>query len=186
LSASFNQNWVKSRPLIVLLLCSAIPGLRADGGTPVRASSQLSAAISAGLPRFDQVPVATPHRIEPLDGIALPPFVVEGTRIPKISAPELLTKAGMEALLRKNFPGASFRGQDPTMNGHVPNYAALMYRDDIRLMHMAEFQQALDSLVIGGDVAGAKKLKAELQKTFTRAHDWRTEGMDKSVNHWRR
>ena len=51
---------------------------------------------------------------------------------------------------------------------------------------MAEFARVLDSMAVGGDLAGAKELKAELQKVFLRKHDWRTEGMDKSVNHWRR
>jgi len=72
------------------------------------------------------------------------------------------------------------------MNGSVPNYAALMYRDDLRLKHMAEFDRVLDAIAIGGDLAGAKALKAEIQEIFVRPHDWRTEGMDKSVNSWRR
>ena len=168
-------------------MCFAVvASLHAEGGAAGRASPHLSAAISDGLPRFDQVPLAASRRAEALDGIALPPFVVEGSRLPKIPEGGFLTKEGLGEQLRKNYPGASLSGQEPTMNGATPNYAALMHQDDLRLKHMAEFQGALDSMVIAGDLAGAKELKAELQKIFLRKHDWRTEGMDKSVNHWRR
>jgi len=177
---------MKSRSWVFLLVGFALPCLYAENGAAMRASPQISAAISAGLPRFDQVPVAAPHREEPFDRIALPPFVVEGIRVPKISPPELLTKAGMESLLRQRYPGASFRGQDPTMNGQVANYAALMYRDDLRLSRMAEMERLLAATSKTGDFTETKELESELQKTFMRGHDWRTEGMDKSVNHWRR
>lgn len=170
----------------ILLIGLAVACAGADGGATARASPRLSAAISAGLPRFKQLPVEIPHRDEPPDLIALPPFIVSGSRIPNLPEPDLLTKAGIEALLRKHYPGASLPGQNPTMNGSVANYAALMYRDDLRLQQMAEFGRALESAVIGGDLAGAKELKAELQDIFMRREDWRTEGMDKSVNHWRR
>ena len=169
-----------------LLVGLAVACAGADGGATARTSPRLAAAISAGLPRFKQVPVEIPHRDEPADLISLPPFIVEGSRIPNLPEPDLLTKAGMEALLRKHYPGASLRGQNPTMNGSLPNYAALMYRDDLRLQQMAEFGRALESAVVGGDLAGAKELKAELQDIFMRRNDWRTEGMDKSVNSWRR
>jgi hypothetical protein len=167
-------------------MCFAVPCLCAENGATARLSLHLSAAISAGLPRFDQISPEATHREELSDRIALPPFVVEASRIPRISARDLLTKAGMDSLLRERYPGASFRGQDPTGNSHIPNYAALMYKDDVRLSRMAEFARVLDSMAVGGDLAGAKELKAELQKVFLRKHDWRTEGMDKSVNHWRR
>jgi hypothetical protein len=152
----------------------------------VRASAKLSAAISVGLPRFAQTPTDVPHHEESSDRIALPPFVVEGSRVPKIPERDLLTKAGMQSLLRKSYPGASVPGQDPTMNGHVANYAALMYRDDLRLKQMADFNRMLDMIAIGGDLQGEKEMKAEMQKIFLRRPDWRTEGMDKSVNSWRR
>jgi hypothetical protein len=172
--------------LVILLIWSGLSCLCAEVGATVRASAQLSNAIAAGLPRFNPLPVDSPRIEEPPDLISLPPFVVEASRIPNLPEPDLLTKAGMEALLRKRYPGASLPGQNPTMSGSAPNYAALMYRDDLRLKHMADFGRALDSAVIAGDLAGAKELKAELQDIFMRSEDWRTEGMDKSVNHWRR
>jgi hypothetical protein len=177
---------MKTARLAILLICAAIPRLHGEDGAAVRASAHVSAAISAGLPRFDQVAPEAPHRGEPFDGIALPPFKVEGIRIPKLSARALLSKTGMESLLRESYPGASYRGQEPTMNSRVPNYAALMHQDDLRLEQMADFQRVVDAMAKTGDPAGAKELEAVLQGAFLRSHDWRTEGMDKSVNHWRR
>lgn len=176
---------MKSAPLLVLLICSAAPCLCAEAGAAARASPPVSAAISAGLPRFEAVPIEAPQIKERFEGIALPPFIVKESQLLNLSERELLTKAGMEALLRERYPGASFRGQDPE-HSHVPNYAALMYRDDLRLRRMAEFEQLLDSLAKAADPAETKQLKGELQKTFLRGHDWQIEGMDKSVNHWRR
>ena len=187
MAAQLNHHRVKSPSLLlVLLMCSAVPCLGAEGAVAARASPQLAAAISTGLPRFDQVAPQAPKREEAVDQIAMPPFLVQGYRIPQLSEYDFLNKDGMETYLLKLYPGASNRGQEPTQNGRVPNYAVLMYEDDLRLRRMADFEQVVGAMAKTGDSIEAKKLKAMLEGIFLRKHDFRTEGMDKSVNHWRR
>ncbi len=106
---------------------------------------------------------------------------------PKLVLPEteVTGKWGLEQLLRSRYPGASFKGQDP-YNSMLPNYAALMYRDDRRLAAMEEFGRLVDTLKAMGQVSGSSELLQEMQGTFFRRPTWREEAMDRSYNGNRR
>lgn len=148
-------------------------------------SPRLSNAIAPGLPAYthDQVKVAAPSDLG--DVVQLPKMVVRAPRLPMFGERNLLSPDGFASLLRERYPGASLKGQDPE-HSRIPNYAAMMYRDDNRLKQMNALDELADVLRRTGDLPGNKDLKAEIQRTFIRHEDWRTEGMDKSVNHWRR
>jgi hypothetical protein len=150
-----------------------------------RVSSAISAAISASLPPFAPVKVV-PEKLGVTDEtvIRMAEFVVTAPTL-HLTDRETLNKLGLEQLLRQRYPGASFKGQDPYRSA-LPNYAALMYRDDIRLSRMNDLKQFSATLRAMGMTSDAKKLDKEIQHTFIRRPSWRDEGMDKSYNNGRR
>jgi len=151
-------------------------------------SSPISAAISAGLPKYKPSEAHDKSPANPDDAVSLPKFFVYAEKVPAFSERDLYSKEGFAALLRKKYPGASVRGQDPDRieaNG-VPNYAALMYAEDKRLNQMKHFKDFADTLLRVGDAAGSKELNAEIRKTFMRHPDTLIDAMDKSANNGRR
>jgi hypothetical protein len=151
-------------------------------------SSPISAAISAGLPKYKKSEADSKPPASSDDGLQMPKFFVYAEKVPAFSERVLYSKEGFAALLRKKYPGASVRGQDPDRiedNG-VPNYAALMYAEDKRLSELKHFKDFADTLLRVGDVAGNKELNAEIRKTFMRHPDTLIDAMDKSANNGRR
>ena len=121
----------------------------------------------------------------PAEVIELPKLVVSASRIhPTLTPQDCFSTTGLQLLLRKRYPGATFRGQDPN-HSHFLNYGTLMLQDDERLDHVAELTQISDALNAAGDVLGSSDLKKEIEHSFLRSFDWKTEEMDRSVNHWR-
>jgi len=117
----------------------------------------------------------------------MPKFFVYAEKVPAFSERDLYSKAGFAVLLRKKYPGASVRGQDPDrIENNVPNYAALMYAEDKRLNQMKHFKDFADTLLRVGDAAGSKELNAEIRRTFFRHPDTLIDAMDKSANNGRR
>ena len=151
-------------------------------------SSPISAAISAGLPKYKQSEATEKLPVRSDDVLQMPKFSVYADKVPAFSERDLYSKEGFAALLRNKYPGASVRGQDPDRiedNG-VPNYAALMYAEDKRLNQMKHFKDFADTLLRVGDVAGNKELNAEIRRTFMRHPDTLIDAMDKSANNGRR
>jgi len=151
-------------------------------------SSRLSAAISAGLPKYKHSEANDKSPANPDDGLQMPKFFVYAEKVSAFSERDLYSKEGFAALLRKKYPGASVRGQDPDrIEGSVePNYAALMYMEDKRLSQMKHFKDFADTLLRVGDAAGNKELNAEIRRTFMRHPDTLIDAMDKSANNGRR
>jgi hypothetical protein len=148
-----------------------------------RFSEHISAAIRAGVPAYS--PVAAPTAPASAPGtIEMDPFVVEEDEIKAPTEKESQTKDALAQSLRKRYPGASLKGQDPVQSV-IPNYAATMYRDDERLAKLSHLQGVATSLRATGDPGAAKALKRELQRTFIRRPDAMTESMDRAVNSWR-
>jgi hypothetical protein len=113
---------------------------RSSGEHPI--SSPISAAISAGLPKYKPSEAHDKSPAKPDDAVTLPKFFVYADKVPSFSERDLYSKEGFAALLRKKYPGASVRGQDPDRiedNG-VPNYAALMYAEDKRLSELKHWR----------------------------------------------
>lgn len=148
-----------------------------------RTSEHISAAIRAGIPAYSlaAAPVAPP--VAP-GTIEMDPFVVEEDEVKTPTEKESQTKDALARTLRKRYPGASLKGQDPVQSV-LPNYAATMYRDDERLAKLTRLQDIATGLRAKGDPAAAQALKRELQRSFIRRPDALTEGMDRSVNAWR-
>ncbi len=170
------------------LWAQTAPGPSAAPPSPPRAgrvSSAISAAISARLPTFAPAKAA-PEKLEVTDDtvIRMPKFVVTAPTL-HLTDRETLTKLGLEQLLRQRYPGASLKGQDPYLSA-LPNYAALMYRDDARLSRMNDLKQFAATLRAMGMTSDAKALDKEIQHIFIRRPSWRDEGMDKSYNGGRR
>jgi hypothetical protein len=187
-------------PLTVLIALFPLRAPAGDQAAPVApkgadrssaehpVSSPISAAISAGLPKYHPSPVDEKPTASPDGVVQMPKFFVYAEKVPAFSERDLYSKEGFAALLRKKYPGASVRGQDPDRiedNG-VPNYAALMYAEDKRLGEMKHFKDFADTLRRVGDAAGSKELNAEIRRTFLRQHDWLIEAMDISANNGRR
>lgn len=90
-------------------------------------------------------------------------------------------------MLRKEFPGASTKWQDPYhIQGLTPNYAALMYSEKKRKTDKESLTDFAERLGKAGDRAGEAELKKEIDDTFVRREDWETESMDRSANDDRR
>jgi hypothetical protein len=151
-------------------------------------SSPISAAISAGLPKYQRNEANDKSPVRSDDVLQMPKFFVYAEKVPAFSERDLYSKEGFAALLRKKYPGASVRGQDPDeIEGRAgPNYAALMYMEDKRLSQMKHFKDFADTLLRVGDVAGSKELNAEIRKTFLRHPDTYIDAMDKAANNGRR
>lgn len=113
--------------------------------------------------------------------------VVTGSKpnIPKFSDWELLAKSGQSSYLKKHYPGATPSGDDP-LTEKVPNYAALMLRDDTRQETIRKLEEVSELYRLSRDSEGDDRLNKEVQRSFIRRSDWRTEGMDKSYNNGRR
>ncbi len=117
----------------------------------------------------------------------MPKVKVFGERTPAFTQRQIYTRSEFSALLRKEFPGASTKWQDPyRIDGHVFNYAALMYAEKKRKRDQASLMDFADRLGKAGDHAGEKELKNEIEDTFVRRSDWTTESMDRSANDDRR
>ena len=114
--------------------------------------------------------------------ILLPKMVVREPNAPVFNEREIYTQRGMNELLKKRFPGATFTGQPP----QVDNYAVLMYEDEKRSDALNRYKGLADLLAASGDAAGSKELRNELNRTFIRSHDWKAERMDRSANGGRR
>ena len=114
--------------------------------------------------------------------------VVNGSKprtFPTFGEWQLLTKAGQTAFLSKRYPGARAPGSDP-LTETVPNYAAVMMRDDARHEMIQKLEDVSVLYRLSRDPDGDERLKREIQRSFIRRSDWRTEGMDKSYNNGRR
>lgn len=179
--------------LMPALVMSFVSGrLAADGsaiGTPDRASPHISAAIRAGLPSFDSLPaedtkpVETPSPDVAPEIVAMPKYIVRDRS--GVDSSEMMTNEQLKMLFKKLYPGATLPGNDPRTQ-LVPNYAELMYRDDLRLKAKSELETISAAVRASGDDKQAKELNKEIERAFLRGHNWRDEGLDKSVNGYRR
>ncbi|OIR04136.1 hypothetical protein GALL_138670 [mine drainage metagenome] len=165
----------------------ARPGVDAAklAGTPKAHS--VASEVRAGLPKFD--PHGSVETAKPIpEGATLMPKVkVFGERTPTFTQRQIDTRSEFSALLRKEFPGASTKWQDPyRIDGHVFNYAALMYSEQKRKRDQTSLMDFADRIGKTGDHAGEKELKNEIEDTFVRRGDWTTESMDRSANDDRR
>jgi hypothetical protein len=107
-------------------------------------------------------------------------LIIRGAKARVFTERELATKAGLDALLRKRYPGAV------PPNSRLPNYAAQMLADDARLEYIAQLDSVAENLRAVGDHKASKELKNEISRSFMRRTDWRTESLDRSANNNRR
>ena len=114
--------------------------------------------------------------------ILLPKMVVRGADTPRFDEREIYNQSGLNELLRRRFPGASVKGQPR----EVDNYALFMYGDEKRLEALNKYQGLADVFKATGDVEGSKELRRELNRTFIRGHDSKSERMEMSANGGRR
>jgi hypothetical protein len=171
-------------PLVAQEAPPSVALSRSPGGVQ-RISPAISAAIIAGLPSFDLLK-PLPERPEVNDDglIRLPKFVVYTPKL-VLTEPVVTGKSGLEQLLRHRYPGASVKGQDPYQS-QLPNYAALMYRDDERLARIKEFEHLADALKAIGEISESRDLLKEMRRTVWRRPTWLEEAMDRSYNNNRR
>jgi hypothetical protein len=138
--------------------------------------------VLAGLPKYESPAYAIQSGEEHEGVVLLPRLDVRAQSLPRFSERERHTKSGMSDLLYRRYPGASFRGQDPE-NSRTSNYAAVMYRDDKRLEQSSQLKYISKVSALDGGEDG--RLEEEIELMFLRRPDWRTEGMDRSINRWR-
>lgn len=116
------------------------------------------------------------------DIILLPKLVVRPNDSPALGEQEINTQSGLNELLLKRYPGASFKNQPKELD----NYARLMHRDEVRLARLNRLRDFENVLRVTGDVFGRKELREEVYQTFVRRPSWREEAMDRAVNRNRR
>ncbi|PTY06407.1 hypothetical protein DB347_13355 [Opitutaceae bacterium EW11] len=186
---------MKSRVLFLvpgLVVSFVAERVAADGSAlamPDRSSPHISAAIRAGLPSFDSLPaedtkpVETPSPDVAPEIVAMPKYIVRDRL--GVDGSQMMTNEQLKTLFKRLYPGATLPGNDPRTQ-IVPNYAELMYRDDQRLRAMSELEAVSAAVRASGDEKQAKELNKEIERAFLRGHNWRDEGLDKSVNGYRR
>ena len=101
-------------------------------------SAKISALLRATLPRYEAKPAVEEPAVVEVDDevVELPKLIVTGDRPPIFTEREVQTKTGMAELVRKRYPGASFKGQPD----QCPNYARLMYADDERRLRLDDLK----------------------------------------------
>lgn len=143
-------------------------------------SSRIAAAVRATLPTYVAPIPKAPASVVPESGpetneaaVVLDKFTIFGAKTLDFSERELLSPKGLAAYLRKRYPGAGAA-------------AGLMLEEDIRLENMARLERVVENLQKIGDWAGSKDLQKEINRTFMRRTDWRSEGLDRLYNRGRR
>ena len=113
----------------------------------------------------------------------LPKVTVRATAMPKLDANDLYTDKGLSDSFLKRFPGASMPGQ-PAAEGsiQIPNYAATMHRDVVRLRNLKDLTDLTETLKHMDRTEEAKRLEKEIDETFIRNLTDREKAMDRSAN----
>jgi hypothetical protein len=124
----------------------------------------------------------------PTDATRLPPVLVMAPKLKLLEGVKIMSRDEFAAQLRKLYPGASIRGQDPySIANGLPNYARLQYEDDRRVAQKASLEDLANLLEHTGDHAGGQRLKKEIQDAFGGTYkDASIDAMDKSANGGRR
>ena len=162
----------------------AAPNASSSPSSGPHVSPNISAAVIAGMPSYE--PVSAPAEPPPSysDVLSLPRLVVEGARTVIPATEQTLTPAALQDLLEKKYKNYTYKGQP--VDSVLPNYAVLMHRDEVRLKQMQQLDALAEGLERTGNKAESKELRREMHRAFIRGRDWKTESMDKSVNHGRR
>ena len=161
--------------------------------------ASLQSVVCANTPTAEHVSSTTPAERSAMaapntslpsafNGFELPEVRVDIKKSPLPTKSDVLTKAALSDYFLKQYPGASFKGRDPTENNSAgpPNYALVMYRDDQRLSQTQSLKRLETIMEISGDSEGAKLLKSEVNRMLIRRPTPLNEAMDRSVNQWRR
>lgn len=126
----------------------------------------------AGLPRYEgtPVPVADPKPVteEYTEIVHFAPFVVVGTKVPKFSERDLLTKEAFASAILKRY--------------HYSAFSMFQFKEDLRLNEMATLQHYADALKLLGDLSGSREIEEECKRLFDRSRDPEAEGIDKFLN----
>ncbi len=180
-----------TRSLILCLLCvQACFFLRAEsGGNETPPKSQVAQETLAALKKnFTFAPAGNMRAGENTTYLAdsiflLPKVTVRAAAMPKLDANDLYTDKGLSDSFLKHFPGASLPGQ-PAAEGslQIPNYAATMHRDEVRLRNLKDLTDLTETLKRVDQTKEAKKLEKEIDETFVRNLTDRDKAMDRSAN----
>jgi hypothetical protein len=177
----------------VLLITALTMGICAASATEAPQPSVAQKTTARILQAFPYKPDQPESKIDPNVGgdirpfVMLPKVIVQAPKPAILSGEDLLSKTELSALIRKKYPGASLRRQDPVhYDGGLPNYGALLYAEDKRAKQLQDLESLADLLVRTGDLAGGKTLRARVQEAAIRKPDALREAMDKSANNDRR
>ena len=119
--------------------------------------------------------------------VVLSTVVVQAPKLLVLRPEEVLSRTELSTLIRKKYPGASLKGQDPLhYEGGLPNYGALLYSDDKRMLLLRDLSDFSRALHDSGDAVGSVKLRKLIQEASVRRPDALREAMDKSANNGRR
>jgi len=162
------------RPLKQLLVMGCLV-LAAEARAPLSEKVESSSSVSEPPRAESEAPVHNGI-------ILLPKVIVRPPESPIFDERELFSQKGLDELLRKRFPGASFKGQPVWLY----NYGHLMYADEKRSESLNRAQSFAKALRDVGDVEGSKELREEIYRTFIRRPSWRDEIMDRTLNRNRR
>jgi hypothetical protein len=157
-------------------------GSPAAGFAPLK-SSLPNVKLPASLPRVHIDDADTPT-----DATKLPPVLVMAPKLKLLEGVKIMSRDEFAAQLRKLYPGASIRGQDPySIANGLPNYARLQYEDDRRVAQKASLEDLANLLEHTGDHTGGQRLKKEIQDALGGTYkDPLIDAMDKSANGGRR
>lgn len=182
------------------------PAAPKDEAKPGRVlSNDVSAAISAGLPKFNPQPAPAPKPVEELADlrdtdkpknkiIRLPEVLVREQRNPVLRERDVNTKEGLAAIAERRYITDADRalnrwnilGARSTSGGNSTTARAMaMYAEEERLKNMAELNDDA-GLVSASDKAAGAYIKREAQKTYQRSSDFGWKGAsgreDRGIN----
>ncbi|HZZ58735.1 MAG TPA: hypothetical protein VFE31_12965 [Opitutaceae bacterium] len=149
-------------------------------GSPVQpalAANKWTAAILAGLPKYDPSRYLPP-RPEGADHdpnvIRMPKVIVHALKMPAFTERQLYTKSALAQLAVKRYfgPLAGLAAPFGLFKGHMEARAMAEYDEDERLSKIAALKDTTDGIILGGDAKEAKALNKLIEETFVRPSDW--------------
>lgn len=112
------------------------------------------------------------------DAVKMAPMIVVAPQR-TLSAEQAVSAAGEAAEIKRKYPGAS------VLIGNLPDYGALMLREEKRLVVLKEMTSFADVLGSTGNIAASKELRTRVEEMFIRNSNALERAMERSANRGR-
>lgn len=166
-----------------VFLVAPFASLRSATDTTAPRPTRIRAIIRSELPAYD-ARLHQPREKPTADVVELDPFEIVEQRADEPFESDAAREARLRREALRRHPGSLAPGQSLN-DQRMSNYGALQMRDDQRQANVDRLTHFTNVLAQTERKADAKAYKREWQQALIRNSDWRTEGMDRTVNGWR-